>query len=685
MHKTARVLNGFICVTALAAAPGMIQAASGAAALTSGIDLKYVDDSVRAQDDFYQHVNGKWLATIQIPADRGRYGTFDQVQDDALNQLHDLVGGLQKGAGGMDPERQKILDFYTSFMDEAAVENLDLKPLQSEFERIDAITDKQQLPALIAHLGRLGVNAPYGADVSQDARDATMYALRLSQGGLGLPDRDYYLLSDEKFKRARSGYVLHLEKMLGFLGDGTAWQDAQNILTLETELARMQWSRVQNRDPVKTYNKVEISGLAALAPGQDWPSYLAEAGASGRVSYLIVAQPDYFADFGKLVQSFPLPTWKAYFRWHLLNDYAGFLSKRFVDEDFAFNGTVLRGTPQNPPRWKRGIRLVDGSLGEALGRLYVAKYFPPESKARVDQLVRNLLAAYRADIERLDWMSPETKVKAQAKLAKLTTKIGYPRVWRDYSALSVRKGDLVGNVERATAFEYDRNLNKLGKPVDHDEWTMTPPTVNAYYNPKMNEIVFPAAILQPPYFNPKADDAVNYGGIGGVIGHEISHGFDDSGSQYDADGNLVGRPGWFTDSDLEKFRAKTHALVEQYSAQEPVPGFHVNGELTLGENIADNSGLAIAYKAYEISLGGKKSALIEGLTGEQRFYMGWAQVWRGKSRTDEAIVRLKTDPHSPQQVRGTVPVRNQAGFYDAFGVMERDKMYLPPAERVSLW
>lgn len=685
MCKTARILGGFLWVTVLLWAPGMTWAAAEPTRLTSGIDLKYVDAKIRAQDDLYQHVNGKWLSTVQIPADRGRYGTFDKLQDDALSQLHGLIQDLPKGVGPRSPDQQKIFDLYTSFMDEAAVQRMDLKPLHSEFERVAAVTDKQQLPALIAHLGRIGVDVPYLSDVSQDARDATKYAFRLNQGGLSLPDRDYYLLEDAKFKQARSSYVLHMEKMLGFLGDGTAVQDAQNILALETELARLQWSRVQNRDPVKVYNKVELSGLSALAPGQDWPSYLAEAGASGRISYLIVAQPSYFAGIGKLVQTVPLPTWKAYFRWHLLNDYAPFLSKRFVDEDFAFNGTVLRGTPQNRPRWKRAIQLVGQGLGEALGRLYVEKYFPPESKARVDQLVRNLLAAYRADIDTLDWMGPETKIKAQAKLAKLTTKIGYPRVWRDYSALSVIKGDLVGNVERASAFEYDRNLSKLGKPVDRDEWTMTPQTVNAYYSSKMNEIVFPAAILQPPYFDPKADDAANYGGIGGVIGHEISHGFDDQGSQFDGDGNLVGRPGWFTQSDLEKFKAKTHALVEQYNAQEPVPGFHVNGELTLGENIADNSGLAIAYKAYRISLGGRKSAVIDGLTGEQRFYMGWTQIWRGKARTDEAIVRLKTDPHSPAQVRGTVPVRNQAGFYDAFGVTDHDKMYLPPAQRVTLW
>ncbi len=377
--------------------------------------------------------------------------------------------------------------------------------------------------------------------------------------------------------------------------------------------------------------------------------------------------------------------WKAYFRWHLLNDYAPYLNKDFVDANFAFYGTSLRGIEQNRPRWKRGVALVDGSIGEALGKLYVAKYFPPASKARMDQLVNNLIAAYRADIGTLDWMGPQTKQKAADKLAKLAVKIGYPVKWRDYSSLQIVKGDLVGNVMRANEFEYQRNLNKIGKPVDRTEWQMTPQTVNAYYDPEHNEIVFPAAILQPPFFDPKADDAVNYGGIGAVIGHEISHGFDDQGSQYDANGDLLNPPGWFTKADLAAFKAKTHALVAQYSAYAPVPGYHVNGELTLGENIADNSGLAIAHKAYQLSLNGQPAPVIDGLTGDQRFYMGWAQVWRSKARENETILLIKSDPHSPAQIRGTVPEMNQAAFYAAFDVKPGDKMYLAPEQRVTLW
>jgi len=369
----------------------------------------------------------------------------------------------------------------------------------------------------------------------------------------------------------------------------------------------------------------------------------------------------------------------------VLTSFAPLLSKPFVDENFAFYGTALRGIQQNQPRWKRGVALLNGSIGEAVGRLYVARYFTPDAKSRMDQLVRNLLAAYRAELDSLEWMGPATRERAKEKLARFTTKIGYPDKWRDYSSLQIAAGDLVGNVIRADEFEYRRNLAKLGQPIDRLEWGMTPQTVNAYYNPELNEIVFPAAILRPPFFNPAADDAVNYGGIGGVIGHEISHGFDDQGSQYDGLGNLLSAPGWFTQDDLDRYKARTHALVQQYAAYEPVPGFHVNGELTLGENIADNSGLAIAYKAYRLSLDGQPAPVIDGLTGDQRFFMGWAQVWRSKARDDDTIVRIKSDPHSPGEIRGLVPEMNQASFYEAFDVKPGDRMYLPPEQRVTIW
>lgn len=653
--------------------------------LESGIETQYIDNTVRVQDNFYQHVNGKWLAGIEIPPDKSSYGPFNKLDDDTQDQLRSVVEGLQISADAADMDQQKIADLYGSFMDEAALERLGLKPLDGEFARVAALHTKSQIPSLIARLNRIGVVAPYTPTVHQDARESTKYVFDLGQDGLGMPDRDYYLQDDAKFKQIRKQYALHVERMLTLAGDKTAAGDAQAIVALETALAKVQWTKVENRDPVKTYNKVEFAKLSQLAPGYNWKAYLTDSGVNGKTDYLVVSQPSYITGFNGILQQTPLPVWKAYFRWRLLSDLAPYLNKTFVAEHFAFYGTDLLEIQQNKPRWKRGVDLVDQSIGEGLGKFYVARYFPPESKARMDQLVRNLLAAYRADINTLDWMGPDTKPKAQEKLAKITVKIGYPVKWRDYSALTIVKGDLIGNVIRANLFEYNRNVNKLGTPIDRTEWEMTPQTINAYYEPEKNEIVFPAAILQPPFFNAKADDSVNYGAIGAAIGHEISHGFDDQGSQYDGDGNLLSPPGWFTQTDLDQFKAKTRALVKQYSAYEPVPGFHVNGELTLGENIADNSGLAIAYKAYQLSLSGKTAATIDGLTGDQRFYMSWAQVWRSKTRENQAIAWIKANPHSPNEIRGTVPELNQASFYEAFGIKDGDKMYLPPEQRVSIW
>ncbi|MDR3419541.1 MAG: M13 family metallopeptidase [Nevskia sp.] len=688
-----KLLCGSACALLLAACGKSAEAPKAAPAPAappppapvSGIDTQYFDDGVRAQDDFYKHVNGKWLATIDIPVDRGGYGSFDILNDTSLEQLRGVIEGLQKSADPADPDQQKVADLYTSFMDEAALEGAGLKSLEAEFTRIDAINDRKELPALIAHLAQIGVDTPFSPSVHLDAKDPSRYVVDLGQGGLGMPDRDYYLQDDARLKEMKQKYGQHIATMLGLAGDKAAADDAKAILALETDLARAQWTKVENRDPVKTYNKVELPRLNALAPRYDWKTYLADAGIEGKVDYVVVSQPSYITSLDGVLQKAPLPVWKAYFRWHLLSDFAPYLSKSYVDEHFAFYGTVLRGIPQNRPRWKRGVSLVESSIGEGLGKLYVARYFPPESKARADQLVKNLLAAYKADIDTLDWMGPETKAKAREKLARFTPKIGYPAKWRDYSSLQIIKDDLVGNVIRAQIFEYNRNINKLGKPVDRGEWDMTPQTVNAYYNPEMNEIVFPAAILQPPFFNARADDAVNYGGIGAVIGHEISHGFDDQGSQYDGDGKLLGVPGWFTQEDLQRFKTKTHALVEQYAAYAPVPGYNINGELTLGENIADNSGLAIAYKAYRLSLGGTPAPVIDGLTGDQRFFIGWAQAWRGKVRDQTAILRIKSDPHSPSQFRGTVPEMNLAAFYDAYGVKQGDKMYLPPEKRITVW
>jgi predicted metalloendopeptidase len=652
-------------------------------ALRSGIDLQYVDGSVRPQDDAYQYLNGKWLRTFQLPPDKGAVGSFTAIEDATEEQLRSIVDSLdQAGHSDGDADAKKLADLYASFMDEEPLEALGLKPLQAELAAIDAVKELSALPALMARMNAIGAGAPYGLGINLDARNSTQYAVILFQGGLGMPDRDYYLKDDAKLKDARASYRAHVEKMLSMAGESKAADYAAAILNLETSLAKIQWTRVEDRDPIKTYNKTAITELSALMPGYDWQRYVRGAGIEGKVDSVIIRQPSYFTGLGKVIANTPLPVWKAYFKWRVLSAAAPYLSKAFVDERFAFTGGVLRGVPENQPRWKRGITLLDGSIGEALGKLYVAKYFPPQHKARMQALVQNLLEAYRRDIDTLDWMSAETKVGAQAKLAKMLPKIGYPDHWRDYSALKVSRDDLRGNVVRANEFEYRRNLAKLGKPVDHGEWRMRPQTVNASYSSTSNEITFPAAILQPPFFDATADDAVNYGGIGAVIGHEMSHGFDDQGSQFDADGNLHD---WFTKADHEKFAEKTKALVAQYNAYEPVPDYHVNGALTLGENIGDNSGLAIAYKAYRISLAGHEAPAIDGFTGDQRLYLGWVQVWRGKVREAETIQRIKADPHSPPAVRGTAPLRNQAGFYAAFGLKPGDKMYLPPDQRVNIW
>jgi len=668
-------------VTASAQRPAQERAQQPA--LRSGIDLQYVDGSVRPQDDAYQYLNGKWLRTFQLPPDKGLVGSFTAIEDATEEQLRSIVDSLdQPSLSDGDADAKKLADLYASFMNEEQLEALGLKPLQAELAAIDAIKELSALPALMAHLNAIGAGAPYGLGINLDARNSTQYAVILFQGGLGMPDRDYYLKDDAKLKDARASYRAHVEKMLSMAGESKAADYAAAILNLETSLARIQWTRVEDRDPIKTYNKTAITELSALMPGYDWQRYVRGAGIEGKVDSVIIRQPSYFTGLGKVIANTPLPVWKAYFKWRVLSAAAPYLSKAFVDERFAFTGGVLRGVPENQPRWKRGIALLDTSIGEALGKLYVAKYFPPQHKARMQALVQNLLEAYRRDIDTLDWMSAETKVGAQAKLAKMLPKIGYPDQWRDYSALKISRDDLRGNVVRANEFEYRRNLAKLGKPVDHGEWRMRPQTVNASYSSTSNEITFPAAILQPPFFDATADDAANYGGIGAVIGHEMSHGFDDQGSQFDADGNLHD---WFTKADHDKFAEKTKALVAQYNAYEPVPDYHVNGALTLGENIGDNSGLAIAYKAYRISLAGHEAPVIDGFTGDQRLYLGWVQVWRGKVREAEAIQRIKADPHSPPAVRGTATLRNQAGFYAAFGLKPGDKMYLPPDQRVNIW
>lgn len=672
-----RALTLALCLAALSAVPVWAQTPS------SGIDTSQFDTTVRAQDDFHRYVSGTWLKNTEIPADKSSWGSFQALHEMTQPQLRAIVENAAKNGKKGSAEAQKIGDLYTSFMDEKARDALGLKPLQGEMARIAALKDKQQIPALIAHYNHIGVTTPYDLQIHQDAKDATRYVADLVQSGLGLPDRDYYLKDeDARLKDIRTKYQAHVEKSLAMAGVKNPAEGARDILALETALAKVQWSKVENRDPVKTYNRVAVDKLNELTAGYDWPGYLKAAGVGTKLPYLVVSQPSYLSGFNAVYQSTPLSTWKLYFTWHLLNAASPYLSQDWVNARFAFYGTTLSGVPQLRPAWQRAMTLEDKALGEALGKLYVEKHFPAESKVRMEKIVANLLQAFKQGIDNLDWMTPATKKEAQAKLATFVPKIGYPKQWRDYSKLKIRANDLMGNVFRANSFEHQRNVAKLGKPIDRDEWFMAPQTVNAYYNPEMNEIVFPAVILQPPFFDPKAEDAVNYGAIGGVIGHEISHGFDDQGSQYDGLGNLRN---WWTEEDNKRFAVKTAALVKQYASYSPVPGYNINGELTLGENIADTSGVAVAAKAYQLSLGGKPSPVIDGFTGEQRLYIGWAQVWRSKMREAQALVQVKTDPHSAAEFRIQGTLVNQPDFHRVFDIKPGDKMYVAPEQRVVIW
>jgi len=681
MKRFIRKLGLAAIVVGLVNSPSYAASAAVAPAGVAGINKDNIDPSVRPQDDFYKYINGTWLKNTQIPADKSVWGSFVVLDDEVQPQLHGIIEGIVNPATGTD--EQKIADLYASFMDTATIDALGIKPMAPLFAKIDALTDKAQIPALIAYFSRVGILSPMDFSINQDDKNSTVYAVDLSQSGLGLPDRDYYLKDDDaKLKASRDAYAKHIEKMLGMTGDVNAAASAQTILAIETALAKVQWTKVELRDPVKGYNKIDVAKLNDLTPGFDFQSYLKAAGVDGKVTYTIVGQPSYFTGFAKVLQDMPLDAWKTYFKWHALSSNASMLPANFADENFAFYGTTLRGIPQQKVRWKRAVDKVNQDMGEALGKSYAAKYFPPEYKAKMEKLVANLMAAYKQSIDKLEWMSPATKKQAQLKLKTMVTKIGYPDKWRDYSGLTISKDDLIGNSLRANEFDTQYQISLLGKPIDRAQWGMTPQTVNAQYNPQLNDITFPAAILRPPFFNAAADDAVNYGGIGAVIGHEISHAFDDQGSQYDEKGNLRD---WWTAQDHKKFAAKTAALVAQYNAFSPLPGYFVNGELTLGENIADNSGLAIATKAYKLSLHGKPAPVIDGFTGEQRLYIGWAQVWQMKMRDETTLVQIKTNPHSPAEFRGNGTLQNQPDFYKAFDIKAGDKMYVAPKDRVIIW
>ncbi|HUJ61600.1 MAG TPA: M13 family metallopeptidase [Kofleriaceae bacterium] len=650
---------------------------------TFGFDSKGMDSSVAPGDSFYRYANGTWATTTQIPADKSNYGMFSVLSDKSDERTKEIILGA-KGEPGS--EERKIADFYQSFMDEAAIEKAGIDPIKPELDKIAAIKDQKGLIGEIAFTARHFMTTPFVTVVVQDDKDPEHYIAVISQGGLGLPDRDMYDAKNKQFAPLRDGYKKYLAQLLTLIGAKDADKRAAAVYALEEKIAAVHWTRVQNRDPVKTYNKMTIAQLEKSAPGIDWKLWLAGTGLDAAPA-VNVNQPPAIAGIAKLVKSQPLAVWKDYLTLHLVDEAAPNLSKAFVDANFALHGKIVTGTPENKERWKRGVDEVTDALGEAVGKIYVAKYFTPETKAHADQLVHNLLTAMGQHLDGLTWMSDETKAKAKIKLATYNPKIGYPKKWRDYGKLEVVAGDPVGNAMRAAAFDYDRRLARLGGPVDRDEWNMTPMTVNAYYNPTLNEIVFPAAILQPPFFDPNADDAVNYGGIGAVIGHEISHGFDDQGSQYDEKGALHN---WWTKADLDKFKTATAKLVAEYNAYCPFPAEGgkpaqcVKGELTLGENIADLAGLTISYSAYKLSLGDKPAPLIDGLTGDQRFFLGWAQIWRRLYRDQELQNRLVTDPHSPSEFRAAV-VRNLDAWYDAFKPAPTSKLFLAPDARVRIW
>ena len=639
-----------------------------------GFDMAGRDTSVTPGTDFFDYANGGWVKATAIPADRSSYGMFHVLQDLSLARTRTILDAATVKRG------DKVGDFYASFMDEAAVNSRGAAPVKPWLASLKATTDKTALVTQIAKLQRQGVGGLVGVGVQQDDKDPTTYVVSFGQSGLGLPDRDYYLKDDAKLATIRTAYQAYLTQMLTLAGEPNAAARAAAVFAMEKGLATAHWTRIESRDADKTYNKWTAAEFAANAPGFPWSQYMSAMGVTGRPFYL-VAQPSALTGEAKVFAQTPVNVLQDYAMLKVLRAYAPYLSSNFDKANFAFYGTTLSGTPEQQVRWKRGVSTVSGAMGEAIGQQYVAKYFPPASKAAADDLVKNVIAAMGERLKNLEWMAPETKAKALAKLAAFTPKIGYPDKWRDYSALQIQRGDLVGNVARANAFDYDRDLKKLGQPIDRGEWFMTPMTINAYANPTMNEVVFPAAILQAPFFDPKADPAVNYGGIGAVIGHEISHHFDDQGRKYDLNGKLTD---WWTAQDVARFKVFTDALVKQYDAYEPLPGQHIQGGLTLGENIADLAGLTVAYDAYHKSLGGKPAPVIDGTTGDQRFYYGWAGVWRTKFRDPALQQTLLSDPHSPGHQR-VLTVRNLDPWYAAFGAKPGEASYLAPADRVRIW
>jgi putative endopeptidase len=640
-----------------------------------------MNPDIRPQDDLFGHVNGTWFETAEIPSDRAMWGAFVELAEVSEKRVREIIEDAAAGRIGGD-NGKKIGDLFASFMDEERVEELGSEPITDMLRDAAKVADTGELLHFVGELERLGGGGLFGSYVDTDDRDSDRYLLNVLQGGLGLPDESYY--REEKFAEIREAYLAHLSRMFGLVGREDAEQAARAVLDVETRLAQGHWERADTRDVIKTYNLTTADELRTLAPNVDWAAWRKGLGASEQVlAEAIVRQPSYLAHLSTALAEVPIELWREWLAARVVRRAAPYLSSAFVEENFAFYGRTLSGTPELRARWKRGVALVEGALGEAVGEEYVARHFPPTSKAIMDDLVAHLIEAYRHSIATLDWMGEETKERAFEKLETFNPKIGYPQKFRDYSALEIRADDLMLNVEAAAAFETDRQLNKIGSPVDRDEWFMLPQTVNAYYNPGTNEICFPAGILQKPFFDPEADPAENYGGIGAVIGHEIGHGFDDQGSQYDGKGNLNE---WWTEADRAAFKERSDRLVEQYNGFEPrdLPGERVNGALTVGENIGDLGGLTIAHKAYLISLGDEPMPERDGLNGSQRVFLNWAHVWRSKVRKEQALQFLTVDPHSPVEFRANI-VRNLDEFHDAFATGPGDGLWLDPEQRVRIW
>ena len=649
----------------------------------SGISLDHFDNSVSPRSDFFRYVNGGWLKNFEIPADRSGYGTFTLLREKSEAEVRQIIEELATQPALTGSNAAKIGALYQSFMDEERIESLGITPIQADIDRALAISDKSALLETMGSFEARGNGGLFYIGVEVDAHDNNRYVLYMSQGGISLPDEAYY--REEQYAPIREGFLSHITRMLTLARVENPAEHAKRVLDLETKIAKNHFDQVKDRDMSLVLNPYTFTELQELTPGFDWQLWMKAAVVPDRVmANLIVQQPSHFVGITELLNNFDRDSWSSWLTWHLISGSSAYLSQAFVAENFDFYGRTLSGTPELRERWKRGVALVEGSLGEAIGQEYVARHFPPAAKERMIQLVQNIIAAYRRDISNLSWMSEETKKRALEKLSKFTPKIGYPDKWRDYSKLTIVPDNLIANLEAVTKFSQEYNFSKIGTPIDRQEWGMTPQTVNAYYHPLYNEIVFPAAILQPPFFNLLADDAINYGGIGAVIGHEIGHGFDDQGSKFDGDGNLNN---WWSDEDRTRFEALTKRLIDQYDVLHPTeaPDVHVNGALTIGENIGDLGGACVALEAYQMSLQGREAPVIDGFSGVQRFFIGYAQNWNGKLRPEEIRRRIATDPHSPEEFRANQILKNITEFYEAFDIQEGDALWIPESERVRIW